>query len=703
MRPWKSSLILMMTLSAAQSLNAQAADTLKPPIAKRVPKVDVVHGDKRGDDYYWLREKTNPQVRDYIEAENAYADAIFKPTAALREKLYQEMVGRIQETDLSVPYRKDGYLYYSRTEQGKQYPIHCRKKGSLEAPEQVLLDLNEMARGHQFLAINAFEVSDDGRYLAYSVDTTGFRVYVLLVKDLETGQVLPGQRNDVDTVAWAADNRTLFYTTKDAAKRPYRVYRQRLGETQDALIYEEKDERFSVSVNRSRSRGYLFLTTASLTSSEVRYLAAGQPSGEWRLIAERRPEVEYYADHHGDSFYIRTNDRGRNFRLVAAPVSDPRPENWKEVIPHRPDVMLEGMHFFAHFYVLEEREHGLPQFRVTDLRTGEAHRVAFPEPAYDVSAETNAEFDATAFRYLYESLVTPKSVFDYDMEKRDRKLLKQTPVLGGFDASNYTSERIYATASDGTRIPISLVYRKGSVHDGKQPAYLIGYGAYGWAYPVAFSSNRVSLLDRGVLVAIAHIRGGGEMGKAWHDQGRMLHKRNTFTDFIAAAEHLVREKYTSSDRLVIEGTSAGGLLMGAVTNLRPDLFKAVIARVPFVDAINTMLDPTVPLTVPEFEEWGNPAKRDEYEYMKSYCPYTNVAAKDYPAMFVRSSFNDSQVMYWEPTKYVAKLRSLRTDKNPLVLHTLIEAGHGGASGRYDYLRELTYEYSFLLWQVGILE
>ncbi|HXE90492.1 MAG TPA: S9 family peptidase [Terriglobales bacterium] len=692
----------MTATHVPQSLSAQPAEAPKPPVAEKVPKVDVVHGDQRVDDYYWLREKTNPEVRAYVEAENAYADAVLKPTAALREKLYKEMVGRIQETDVSVPYRKDGYLYYTRTEQGKQYPIYCRK-GDQDAPEQVLLDLNEMARGHQYFAVSAFEVSDDGRYLAYSTDTTGFRVYTLYVKDLETDAIMPEHRDDVDTVAWAADNRTLFYTTKDSAKRPYRLWRQRLGANQDELLYEETDERFNVSVNRTRSRRYVFLTSASLTATEVRWLPANQPGGAWRLVAERRPGVEYYLDHRGDRFYIRTNDRGRNFRLAAAPVDDPRPENWQEIVPHRPDVMLDGMHFFRDFYVLEEREGGLPQLRVTDLRSGETQRVAFPEPAYEISTENNAEFEATAFRYLYESLVTPKSVFDYVVKKRESKLLKRTPVLGGYDPANYTSERIYATATDGTRIPISLVYRKGSKRDGKQPAYLLGYGAYGWAYPVTFNSNRVSLLDRGVLVAIAHIRGGGEMGKAWHDQGRMLQKRNTFTDFISAAEHLVREKYTSSDRLVIEGTSAGGLLMGAVTNMRPDLFKAVIARVPFVDAINTMLDSSLPLTVPEFEEWGNPAKPDEYAYMKSYCPYTNLAAKDYPAMFVRSSFNDSQVMYWEPTKCVAKMRSLRTDKNPLLLHTLIEAGHGGASGRYDYLRELTYEYSFLLWQVGIPE
>ncbi|MCI0356254.1 MAG: prolyl oligopeptidase family serine peptidase, partial [Acidobacteria bacterium] len=480
-----------------------------------------------------------------------------------------------------------------------------------------------------------------------------------------------------------------------------RLWRHRLGASKADLLYEEKDEMFNLEVKRSRSLAYLFMTSGSLTTSEVRYLPAGQPAGEWKLIEPRQGGHEYYADHHGERFYLRTNSTGRNFALVSAPAADPRRAHWKEVIPHRPEIMLADMFFFRDFYVLRERENGLPQLRVTDLRSGKSQSVPFPEPTYNVLDDENPEFDALTFRYTYQSLVTPKSVFEYDFVKRESRLLKETPVLGGFDRNHYQSERIYVTAADGARVPVSLVYRQGWKRDGSHPLYLYGYGAYGYSLPVNFSSNRVSLLDRGVAFAIAHIRGGGEMGKPWHDQGRMMNKKNTFTDFVAVADYMVREKYTSSDRLIIEGGSAGGLLMGAVTNLRPDLFKAVVTKVPFVDVINTMLDDSLPLTVPEFEEWGNPDRRDEYEYMKTYCPYTNLAARNYPSMLVRTSLNDSQVMYWEPAKYVARLRTLKTDKNPLLFKTLMVAGHGGRSGRYDYLHDVAFDYAFMLGQVGI--
>ncbi len=673
-----------------------------PPAAKKVPKVDVMHGERRVDDYYWLREKTNPEVIAYLEAENAYTSAVMKPAEAFQEALYKEMLGRIKQTDLSVPYRLHGYFYYSRTEEGKQYPIYCRKKGSLDAPEQVTLDLNELAKGQKFMALGAYAVSEDGNLLAYSTDNTGFRQYSLHIKDLRTGELLPERREKTISVAWAADNHTLFYTVEDAAKRPYRLYRHRLdSSTPDDLVYEEKDERFELSLHRTRSRAYLLLSSESHTTSEVRYLPTKNPTGEWKLIAPREREHEYEADHHGDRFYIRTNSGGRNFRLVSAPVSDPRKENWKEVVPHRPSVMLVATHFFAHYYVLLEREDGLPHLRVTDLHTGRSHRVEFPEPTYAVSPEENAEFDTTTFRFNYQSLVTPPSVFDYDMEKRERKLLKQTEVLGGYDPAQYRSERIYAAAEDGTRIPISIVYKKGLKRDGSAPLLLNGYGSYGFSLPPAFSSNRLSLLDRGVVFAVPHIRGGGEMGKAWHDQGRMMNKKNTFSDFIAAAEYLIAEKFTSKDGLVIQGGSAGGLLMGAVTNMRPDLFHAVVTLVPFVDVINTMSDPSLPLTVGEFEEWGNPQKKDEYDYIRSYSPYDNLEKKAYPAMLVRTSLNDSQVMYWEPAKYVARLRALKTDSNVLLLKINMAAGHGGASGRYDFLREAAFDYAFILGQVGI--
>jgi len=672
-----------------------------PPVARREARVVSIHGDALPDDYFWLREKSNPEVAACLEAENAYAAAVLRPTEPMRQQLYEEMLSRIKQTDLSVPYLQDGYFYYSRTEEGKQYPIYCRKHGSLDAAEEVTLDVNELARGEKFMALGVYTVSDDGRYLAYSTDNSGFRQYTLRIKDLSSGELLPFAAEKTVSVAWAADSRTLFYTIEDAAKRPYRVMRCALGGTQAELVREEPDERFRLSVSRSLSREFLFLSAASHTASEVRFLRAGQPHGEWSLIAARAPEHEYDAVHHGDSFYIRTNSGGRNFRLVRAPVSAPGPGNWVEVVPHRPEVMLEGMEFFEGHSVLYEREQGLPQFRITELGSGETWRIAFPEPAYTASAAANREFRAAAFRYAYNSLITPSSVFDYDFASRQSKLLKQTEVLGGYDPSRYQSRRIHATAADGTRIPISLVARKDTPQDGTAPMLLTGYGAYGHSYPPSFSSNRISLLDRGMVFAIAHIRGGGELGKPWHDQGRMLNKRNTFTDFIACADSLVAQKYAARDGLVIQGGSAGGLLMGAAVNMRPDLCKAVVSLVPFVDVLNSMLDESLPLTVGEFEEWGNPKVKEHYHYIRSYCPYTNLQRGAYPAMLIRTSFNDSQVMYWEPAKYVARLRTLKTDSNPLLLHTNMAAGHGGASGRYDALREAAFDYAFILTQTGL--
>ncbi|MBI4543876.1 MAG: S9 family peptidase [Gemmatimonadetes bacterium] len=696
---------LLLGPGAAAAQLPSAAEPLGPPVAERWPKVDTVHGDVRQDDYFWLRQKSNPAVRAYLEAENAYAEQVLSPTRPLQEALYQELLGRIKQTDLSVPYRQGEYFYYSKTEQGKQYQIHARKKGSLDAPEEVTLDLNVLAEGKPFLGLGAYRVSDDGNLLAFSTDTTGFREYTLQVKDLRTGELLVERIPQVRSVVWSADGRFLFYTAEDHAKRPYRLYRHVVGRSHhaDELVYEEKDELYRLFASRTRSKGYILLTSASLTTSEVRYLAAGEPLGEWRMIAPRRQGREYDVDHHGRRFYIRVNDTGRNFRLVSAPVEDPGPANWGEVVPQRKDVMLEGMDFFAGHYVLYERRNGVPEMRVTELRSGKRHRVRFPEPVYEAGPAVNAEWNTNELRYNYESLVTPSSVFEYDMDRRRATLLKQTEVLGGYDPHQYASERRLARARDGTRIPVSLLYRKGVRRDGRAPLLLAGYGSYGAPYRVGFSSNRLSLLDRGVVVAMAHVRGGGELGKGWHDDGRMMRKMNTFTDFIAAAEFLIAEKYTSSDRVVIEGGSAGGLLMGAVTNLRPDLFRAVIARVPFVDVINTMLDASLPLTVQEYEEWGNPHRPDEYAYIKQYCPYTNLAAKAYPAMLVKTSFNDSQVMYWEPAKYVARMRVLKTDANPLLLVTNMGGGHGGASGRYDRLREIALDYAFVLQQMGLVE
>ena len=698
---------LVAGLAAFLSLPLTAADApeVRPPMAKKIPKTTEIHGDRLQDDYFWLRERTNPEVRAYLDEENRYTDAFMKGTEGFREKLYDEMLGRIKQTDLSVPYRYQGYFYYSRTETGKQYAIRCRRKGSLEAPEQVLLNLNELAKGERFMAVGDWDVTDDGNVMAYTTDTTGFRNYTLHIKDLTTGKIFPGETVEkVSSLTWAADKKTLFYTVDDAAKRPYRLYRHILGTpvSGDALVYEEKDELFTVGVSRSGSRKYLKLGLGSHTSSEWRILPAGDPAGAWRLVAPREKEHEYDVDHRGDLLYIRTNSGGcRNFRVVTAPVADPGRENWKEIVPCREDVMVSGVDLFSTHMVLMEREDGLQHFRITDFASGDSHRIAFPEAVYAAYPQDNNEFDTTTLRYNYQSLTMPLSVYDYDIKNRKSTLLKRTEVLGGYDPAQYQAERRYATAADGTKVPISLVYRKGLQKNGKNPALLYAYGSYGSSMFATFSSNRLSLLDRGLVYAIAHIRGGGEMGKKWHDQGKMLAKKNTFTDFIACAETLIAEGYTAKDRLVIEGGSAGGLLMGVVTNMRPDLFKAVVNHVPFVDVINTMLDPSLPLTVGEFEEWGDPRIPEQYVYLKSYSPYDNIEAKNYPAILVKTSFDDSQVMYWEPAKYVAKLRATKTDRNPLIFKINMAGGHGGASGRYDRLKEVAFDYSFMLSMLGI--
>ncbi len=626
-----------------------------------------------------------------------------KPTEALQKTLYDEMLGRIKETDLSVPYRDRGWYYYSRTEKGKQYPIWCRKKGSLEAPEEVYLDVNELAKGERFMNVQARVFTDDGKLLAYTTDNTGFRDYTLHVKDMATGKLLTENVERVTSVAWAPDNKTLFYATTDMAKRPFKLFRHTLGTdtAKDALLYEEKDERFRVGVFRSRSGEYLMFPVGSHTSSEWRFIPAATPTAELKMIAPREVEHEYSVDQRGDRFFILTNDKGRNNRLVMAPVSAPGRENWKELIAHRDDVMLEDFDTFKNWTVLYEREDALPRIRIIGEKGGPDYRIDFPEAIYSAGPGPNREFDTGVLRFEFESYTTPPSVYDFDMATKERKLLKRQEVLGGYNPDLYTSERRYATASDGTRVPISLVYKKGFVADGKAPMLLTAYGSYGAPNDAGFDSTVVSLLDRGVVYAIGHIRGGGDLGKKWHDQGKMFNKKNTFTDFIACAEAVIADKYTSKDRLVIEGGSAGGLLMGAVTNMRPDLFKAVVARVPFVDVINTMLDESLPLTVGEFEEWGNPKIKEQYVYMKSYSPYDNLEAKAYPAMLVKTSFDDSQVMYWEPAKYVAKLRTLKTDQNPLIFKINMAGGHGGSSGRYDRLHELAFDYAFELTQMGI--
>jgi oligopeptidase B len=688
--------------SGMSSAGELPSDIGLAPVAEKIPKTITIHGETRVDNYFWLREKQDPQVMEYLKAEEAYADAAMKPTGALQDALFKEMVGHIKETDQSAPYRRGDYFYYSRTEQGKQYSILCRRKDDLNAPEEIVLDVNELAVGHNFMSVGAFEPSDDGNLLAYTTDNVGYRQYTLHIKDLRTGRLLADSAERVDGVRWAADNKTIFYVTENAVtKRSNKFFRHALGSPAGQLIYEESDELFGIAVGRTRDRKFILLEAASKTSTEVRYLAADKPLGPLSLMQRREPDHEYDAEHAGNLFYIRTNKGATNFRVVTAEDTDPQEKNWKELIAHRPDVKIAGAEPFAKHLVLAEWENGLQQIEIVELETQQRHRVSFPEPVYAADLGQNYVFDTNIVRYNYQSLVTPNSVFDYDMSTQTSMLVKQTEVPGGFERANYVSERVFATASDGTKIPISLVYRKGAKRDGSAPMLLYAYGSYGVSIPPTFSPSRLTLLDRGVVYAIAHVRGGGELGEPWRDAGRMMNKMNTFTDFIACAEYLEQEHYTSKDRLVIQGGSAGGMLVGGVVNMRPDRFKAAIAQVPFVDVLNTMLDASLPLTTSEYIEWGNPNEKLAYDCMAHYSPYDNVKAQPYPAMLVKTSLNDSQVPYWEGAKFVAKLRAVKTDANPVLLKTNFGAGHGGASGRYDALHETAFNFAFVLWQVGL--
>ncbi len=695
------------------------------PLARKEPRCITLHGHSLHDDFAWLREKDSPETLAYLNAENAYTNSIMDPAEPLIHTLYKEMLGHIQQTDVSVPYRDGRFDYYSRTQEGRQYAIYCRVPAASDSAtpmlpppegfpgEEVLLDVNLLAEGQAFMSVGGSAITDDGNILAYTTDNTGFRQYTLHGKNLLTGKTTEALAERVGSLAWAADNRTLFYSQEDEeTKRPFRIFRRTLLDSgSDAptfsppeLVWEDSDERFNVGVGRTRDGKYLIVESASHTASEQWFLAADSAAGSLRCIAPRRDNIEYSVDHRQGRFFIRVNDTGRNFRLVTAPVEQPDHEHWQELLPHRADVMLEDFDLFRDFYVACERFQGLPRLRIHSFDQKIALReISFPEPAYTAAPGINRQFDTSRYRYGYTSLVTPSSVFEYDLASSQSTLLKQVEVPGGFDRSLYASERIFATAPDGVQVPISLVYRRDSFRRGQNPLYVYAYGSYGYSLPVGFSSNRLSLLDRGLVLAYAHIRGGGEMGKPWHDDGRMMQKLNTFTDFIAATEHLVAGGYGASDRVAIEGGSAGGLLMGAVANMRPGLFRVVLSHVPFVDVMNTMLDATLPLTVAEYEEWGNPNEEAAFRYMLSYSPYDNLTAKEYPAMLVKTSLNDSQVMYWEPAKYVAKLRSIKTDSNLLLLHTNMQAGHGGASGRYDYLKEVAFDYAFLLWQLGVVK
>ncbi len=670
-----------------------------PPIATKIPKELSMHGDIRVDNYYWLNDRENPEVIAYLNAENDYKDQMLAHTKDFQEKLFQEMKGRIKEEDQSVPYKENGYWYLTRYEQGQEYPIYSRKKGTLEAAEEIMLNVNELAKPYDYYNVTGLSVSPDNKIIAYGEDTLSRRIYTIRFKNLETGAMLPDHVPGVQgDIAWANDNKTIFYTLKDPQTlRGYKVMRHRLGTpvAKDVEIFTETDDTFYSFVYKTKSKKYIVIGSNQTLSNEYRVLEADKPDGQFRIIQPRERDLEYSIDHFGDKFYIRTNLNAKNFRLVETPETATTKDNWKEIIPNRSDVLLEDMDLFKDYLVLSERKNGIRQIRIRPWN-GPEHYIKFPEDAYVAYTSTNPEFDTEVLRLSYQSMTTPSSTFDYNMRTKEFQLLKQQDVLGGFDANNYQSERVYVSARDGAKVPVSIVYRKGIKKDGKAPLLLYGYGSYGNSMEPYFSSSRLSLLDRGFIYAIAHIRGGEEMGRQWYEDGKLLKKKNTFTDFIDCAEWLLQNKYTSQDRLFAMGGSAGGLLMGAIVNMRPDLWKGIIAAVPFVDVVTTMLDESIPLTTFEFDEWGNPKNKEYYDYMKSYSPYDNVEAKDYPAMLITTGLHDSQVQYWEPAKWVAKLREMKTDKNPLLMHTNMEAGHGGASGRFRALKETAMQYAFLL-------
>ena len=678
-----------------------------PPMATIKPTELEKHGHIRVDNYFWLNERENPEVIAYLEAENAYTEAATAHTAALREALFEEIKGRIKQDDASVPYKRDGYFYYRRYEAGKEYSIYCRKKASLDASEQILLDVNELAEGHEFFAVSGVRVSPDHTILAYSYDTVGRRFYTIRFKNLDTGELYPETIADVtNNVVWANDNKTVFYTRQDPnTLRWYQTYRHALGTdpADDERVYEETDDTFFSFVTKTKSEDFLLIGSTHTISTEYRYLDANNPTGPFEVIQPREAHHEYSVDHHGNYFYIRTNWEAKNFRLMRTPLVATTKDHWEAVLPHRDDVLLAGIETFKDHLVVVERSNGLLQMNIRPWNGDDGHYLDFGEPAYQASASDNYEFDTPVLRFRYTSMTTPNSTFDYDMNTRQKTLLKEEEVLGGFDKTNYVTERLYATARDGTEVPISLVYRKGTARDGTAPLLLYGYGSYGASMDATFGTARLSLIDRGFVYAIAHIRGGQEMGRHWYEDGKLLNKKNTFTDFIDAGRHLVAHQYADPARLYAMGGSAGGLLVGAVVNMEPTLFHGVVAGVPFVDVITTMLDESIPLTTSEYDEWGNPNVKEYYDYILSYSPYDNVEARAYPNLLVTAGLHDSQVQYWEPAKWVAKLRAMKTDDNRLLLKTNMEAGHGGATGRFKRFRETALIYSFLLDLAGIQE
>ena len=680
---------------------------MNPPKAEKIKKELSLHGHTRVDNYFWLNERDNPAVLEYLTKENEYTDHVLKDTKELQEKLYQEIIGRIKQTDMSVPYKENGYYYYTRYEEGKEYPVYCRKKENLEAAEEVLLNVNEMAKGYDYYNVGGFSVSPDNRLLSFGVDTVSRRMYTLHIKNLETGEILPDEISQTTgSSTWAADNKTLFYSLKDTGTlRPYKILRHSLGlpAEKDVTVYEEEDETYAAYVYKTKSKDYIIIALASTLSNEYRFLKADDPAGSFRVFHPREKELEYDIDHFENRFFIRTNLDAKNFRLMETPVTNTSKSAWKEVIAHRDTVLLESFELFSDYMVLDERINGLTRFRVMNMKDKTEYYIDLPEQAYTAWFSANPEFDTRLLRFGYSSLTTPNSTFDFHMKTKERVLLKRQEVVGDFNPDRYFSERIFATAGDGSKIPVSLVYRKGIKKDGSNPLLLYGYGSYGFTTDPYFSSVRLSLLDRGFIYAIAHVRGEQIMGRSWYDDGKLLKKKNTFTDFIDCAEFLIQENYTTPEKLMAYGGSAGGLLIGAVVNMKPELFKGVIAAVPFVDVVTTMLDESIPLTTSEYDEWGNPNEKVYYDYMLSYSPYDNVEKKAYPNMLVTTGLHDSQVQYWEPAKWVAKLRDRKTDDNLLLLFTNMETGHSGASGRFETHRETALEYAFLLKLMGMKE
>jgi len=677
---------------------------IKAPVAEKVPYELNEHGKTRVDNYYWMNDRDDPKVIDYLNAENDYTKAKMKHAEAFREKLFEEMKGRVKETDESVPYFYNGYYYYNRYEEGKEYEITCRKKGSLEADEEVLINGNELAEGTSFFDVGDYTVSMDNKLLAFSTDTIGRRNYGIQIKNIETDEFL----NDVipvttGTVVWANDNSTLFYELKDESLRSYKIMKHKLSDDvkNDKLIFHENDETFGTYVYKSKSNQYLFIISWSTLSTEMQFLDANNPNGDFQLIEPRTKDVLYMASHYDKDFYIRTNLDAKNFRLMKTSVKNTGLKNWKEVIPHREDVLLEGTELFNDYLVLQEKELGLNKLRIIAWDGSKEEYIKFNDPAYSVFISTNPEFNTQILRYTYNSLTTPRSTYDYNMIDDSQVLMKQKEVVGGYNPADYQSERIMVEARDGAKIPISVVYKKGMQKDGNNPALIYAYGSYGSSVPPYFSSARLSLLDRGFVFVIAHVRGSQTLGRQWYEDGKLLNKKNTFYDFIDCSKFLIEDGYTNADKLFAMGGSAGGLLMGAIYNLSPETYRGVVAQVPFVDVVTTMLDESIPLTTSEWDEWGNPRDSVYYEYMLSYSPYDNVEEKDYPAMLVSTSLHDSQVQYWEPAKWVAKLREMKTDDNLLILDINMDAGHGGASGRFARLKEVALEYAFILDQAGI--